>query len=147
MNNTREELLTEYYTLINIVQNHDKYFICLKIISIILGTIILTIGIWLELIFILTIVLFLSLAFWSTEMNFKLNQLTYLSRLNDLEEILAHTGNEPLGPKVILTCLEIKTKHKENKLWKTLIFADHIMLPHIILIMGSLIGVVYLFLP
>ena len=87
-NSVREELLTEYYKLIDLIYRYDDYFIRIKTGSISLGAISTGIGLGIQSIYPFILVIILALAFWLTESSLKVVQLSNFKRVTELEEAL-----------------------------------------------------------
>ena len=140
---TREELLTEYYKLIDLIYNYDSYLVQIKTGSISLGSIAAGIGIGLQSIYPVFLVVILSLAFWFTEASFKVVQLSNFKRVKELENALGSWSYENTNfpaPRIIQGYSENRKANEESKLWWKVIWWKHVMFPHILFLIGGLVG-------
>ena len=141
--NVRKALQTEYYKLIDIIHKYDDYFIRIKTWSISLGALTTGVSINIKSVYTFLLVTLLGIAFWLTEVSFKLVQLSHFKRINELENAL-NTGIEKEKdfptPRIIQAYSERKKENDRTGLWKKAIWWNHVMFPHIIFSLSGIIG-------
>jgi len=139
----REELQTEYYKLIELIYKYDDYLIRIKTGSISLGVIVTGIGIGIKSVYPLFLVILLAIAFWLTEASLKVVQLSNFKRITELENALNRgiTENNFISPRIIQAYSECRKENEESGLWRKVIWWKHVMFPHIVFVLGSLIGI------
>lgn len=139
----REELLREYYQIIELIYKYDNYFISIKTSSISLGSIATGIGIGVRSIYLMLLVILLAIAFWLTEASLKVVQLSNFKRVKELENALntRMIESEFTSPRIIKAYSERRKENEESKLWRKVVWWNHIMFPHVMFVAGGLIGV------
>jgi hypothetical protein len=142
-NETRSELFDEYYKLAAIVQSYDSYCLTIKAWGVTVSGAAIgvafsrggSLGVFI-------IAFSLSMAFWLTEVRFKLFQLAHMLRISELENALQN--NVALtSPRIFSAFGEQSRANLKSKRWKTLIFWPQIMLPHIFFASLSLALIVF----
>ena len=80
----------------------------------------------------------LSLAFWLTEVRFKLFQLNHMLRVAELEDALQN-GSPSRGPRFFSAFGEEGARNMHIKRWKSVAFWPQVMLPHVVFVSFSLV--------
>jgi hypothetical protein len=139
-NNRREEMLREYYETVGIVNAFTSNFLTIKTWSVTSGSIALGVAFAKSgNPFIFLVALILSAAFWITEIRYKIIQLAHLRRAKILEEALQK--DEILEtPRINATYSEAATELVLQKRWKKLVLWPQIMLPHVFIVIASLLS-------
>ncbi len=144
----RAELRQEYYHLAGYVQGYDAHFLLIKSWGITVSGAAIGIGFSTDLagtnrqIGLFLIAFVLSLAFWITEVNFKLIQLAHIYRQSFLERSLREGTHVPT-PAILESYGHGMALDRERKRWRSVMSWPHVMLPHALLAALSLLLVVY----
>ena len=148
VNQTRSELFTEYLTLTEIIHKYDDYFIRIKTWGVTVSGITVIHGIKEASAWIVFCTLILSISFWITEAIFKVLQQDHILRLSELENTLSDNSVNLPHPRIFRALKEQKHKNKERNFWKSAMFWNHVMYPHIIFtLLGFSAGTILLFYP
>jgi hypothetical protein len=126
----REELFTEYFKLIDMLQEYDTHFLSIKNWSVTLS------GAALGLAFVqgslpsFVIGFFLSIGFWLTETRYKVLQLNHMRRVLDLEKALQENMDIPAA-SILHTFREQSNLNNKQKKWVSVVFWPQVMFPHL----------------
>lgn len=136
----RSELLEEYYKLAAIVQGYDSYFLSIKAWGVTVSAAAIGAGFATGKIQVLVVAFALSLAFWLTEVRFKLLQLGHMFRVAQLEEALQdeHSTN---SPRIFKSFQEESARNLLVKRWRSVITWPQVMFPHIFFVGLSVVYV------
>lgn len=129
----RKELLEEYYKLMGIVQSFDSYALSIKAWGITATS--AAIGLALSQnnpahFYICILALALSLAFWLTEVRFKLFQLGHMRRVRELEEAL-QSNSDTVSPGIYHAYWEETALNSRVNRWRSVAFWPQVMFPHV----------------
>ena len=133
----RAILSEEYYKLAGFVQAYDSYFISIKNWGVTVSGAAIGVGFSKEAIgqntqiVIFSIALILSLAFWITEVRFKLLQLAHIYRQSELEQAL-QDGRVIPSPRILQAYGEGRSFDQVQKRWRSIMFWPQVMFPHVI---------------
>lgn len=140
----RAELFTEYFKCIDIIQGYDNYFLTIKTWGVTLSS--AAIG-WA---FVQSsapsflIAFFLSLAFWLTEVRFKLLQLGHALRISELEDALSK-GAEIPTPRILTAFGEESYRNNLAARWRSVVFWPQVMFPHLFfVVLSAVAGIIQL---
>ncbi len=132
---SRAELFEEYYKLASIVQSYDSYCLTIKAWGVTVSGAALGIAFSRESRMAISMVALvacaLSVAFWLTEVRFKLFQLGHMLRVAELEDALQH-GTPVDAPRIFAAFGEQTRKNLSAKRWRSVAFWPQVMLPHIV---------------
>lgn len=135
---TRSELFEEYYKLAAIVQGYDAYYLTIKAWSVTVSGAAIGVALRENSRGVPIIAFALSLAFWLTEVRFKLFQLNHMLRVRELEDALRN--NLPVAsPRMFTAFGEESRRNLQGKRWKSVMFWPQVMLPHLFFVGLSLI--------
>lgn len=143
----RSELLEEYFRLAAFVQAYDSYFLSIKAWGVTVSGAAIGVGFSKDLIAqnmqvqVFAIAFALAIAFWLTEVRFKLIQLAHIYRQSVLEKTLQENVYIK-SPSILESYGEGRRIDKEQKRWRSIIFWSHVMFPHIIFVVFSLVLIV-----
>jgi hypothetical protein len=144
----RTQLLQEYYNISSFVQAYDGHFLAIKSWGITVSGAAIGVGFSQGLlgqasqVGIFFVALILSVAFWLTELRFKLIQLAHVYRQSDLEQSLRE-DTYIKTPAILQSYGMGRTIDRERKRWRSVMFWPHVMLPHILFAAISLILIGY----
>src|SRR5690348_9978744 len=115
----RKELLEEYYKLGGIIQSFDSYALSIKAWGVTATS--LAIGVAFSQskpahVYICILALILSLAFWLTEVRFKLFQLGHMRRIKELEEVLQN-NSDTVSPRIYHAYWEEAALNSRTNRW------------------------------
>lgn len=144
----RSEVLQEYYHLAGYVQGYDAHFLLIKSWSITVSGAAIGVGFSTGLagsdrqlgLFVVAFVL--SIAFWITEVSFKLIQLAHVYRQSSLENALRER-KDIATPAILESYGYGIAIDRERKRWRAVMAWPHVMLPHVLVAALSLILVLY----
>jgi len=136
---TRSELFEEYYKLSAIVQSYDSYFLTIKAWGVTVSGAAIGVAFSRDRPFgVFLVALTLSLAFWLTEVRYKLFQLGHMLRVSELEHALQN--KLPLSsPRIFSAFGEESRRNLQYKRWKSVMFWPQVMFPHLFFIALSII--------
>jgi hypothetical protein len=144
----RAALRQEYYHLANYVQGYDAHFLLIKSWGITVSGAAIGVGFSTDLagtdrqIGLFLIAFVLSLAFWITEVSFKLIQLAHIYRQSLLETSLREGKRLPT-PAILESYGQGMAFDRKRKRWQAVMSWRHVMLPHALVAALSLVLVVY----
>jgi hypothetical protein len=138
----RGELFEEYYRLAAIVQNYDQHCLTVKAWGVTASGAAMGVAFSRERpIAVLVVALALSIAFWLTEVRFKLFQLSHMLRIAELETALQN--DQPLtSPRIFGAFGEESIKNLRAGRWRSVIFWPQVMLPHMVFAGLSLVFII-----
>ena len=139
----REELLAEYYKLIDIVQGYDPYFVTIKSWSATLGSLALGASLTAKPVIaagVLGVSALLSLSFWIVEAHFKVLQLNHVTRATMLEQLLGRR-EQTESPRILQSFAEAGLLHIVRKRWRKVFRWPHVAFPHVLFIAVALVGI------
>lgn len=129
----RSELLEEYYKLAAIVQGYDSYYLSIKAWGVTVSGAAIGVGFSIgKPIQVFVVAFALSLAFWLTEVRFKLFQLGHMFRIAQLEEALQNE-TKIISPRIFRSFQEESSRNILVKRWRSVLFWPQVMFPHIFL--------------
>jgi hypothetical protein len=138
-NINRSELLEEYYKLSAIVQSYDSYCLTIKAWGVTVSG--AAVGVAFSRpgsLGVFVVAFALSLAFWLTEVRFKLFQLAHMLRVTELENALQN--NLPVAsPRIFSAFGEQSRTNLKSKRWRSLMLWHPVMLPHVFFAVLSLV--------
>jgi hypothetical protein len=141
---TRAELQTEYFKLADFVQHYDSYFLTIKAWGVGSSGAAVALGFakadWGAFVVALT----LSMAFWSTEVRYKLLQLAHMRRLGELESQLQGQAKPSPGPRIFSAFSEESGLNNSQSRWRSVLFWPQVMYPHAFFASISLLGLLVL---
>ncbi len=138
-NVSRSELFEEYYKLSAIVQSYDSYCLTIKAWGVTVSGAAIgvafsragSLGVFI-------VAFALSLAFWLTEVRFKLFQLAHMLRVSELENALQN--NLPMtSPRIFAAFGEQSRSNLKSKRWRAVTLWPQVMLPHVFFAVLSLV--------
>ena len=131
----RAELFEEYYKLAAIVQSYDSYCLTIKAWGVTVSGAALSVAISREepiaASMVALVAFALSVAFWLTEVRFKLFQLGHMLRVAELEGALQN-GLPVAAPRIFTAFGEEGARNLNKKRWRSVTFWPQVMLPHIV---------------
>ncbi|MET0811185.1 MAG: hypothetical protein ABWY65_08740 [Thermoleophilaceae bacterium] len=139
----RTELFQEYYHLASYVQGYDAHFLLIKSWGITVSAAAIGVGFSTRLvgstgrIGLFLVAFVLSIAFWVTEVSFKLIQLAHVYRQSSLESSLREDSYIKT-PAILHSYCQATALDRQRKRWKAVVFWPHVMLPHVLLAALSL---------
>ncbi|HMV51556.1 MAG TPA: hypothetical protein PLD20_10385 [Blastocatellia bacterium] len=143
----RSELTEEYFKLSAFVQAYDAYFLSIKNWGVTVSGAALGVSFSKDLIaqdkqiLVLIIALILAVAFWLTEVRFKLIQLAHIYRQLALEKAIQE-NTYIQNPAILTSYGQGRSFDEKQKRWRLVMFWPQVMLPHIIFVSLSLIFIV-----
>ena len=143
----RSELFEEYFKEAGFVQSYESYFLTIKTWGVTASGAAIGVGFSKDLISqnrqleIFVIALALAVAFWLTEVRFKLMQLAHINRQASLERALQE-NTYIKSPAILESFGEASLVNRDQKRWRKIMLWPHVMLPHVIFVTLSLIVIV-----
>lgn len=142
----RSELLEEYFRVSSFIQSYESYFLTIKTWGVTVTGAAISIAFSRDLLIqnkveLFVIALALAVAFWVTEVRFKLVQLAHINRQSTLERALQENTYIP-SPRILGSFSEGSLINRDRNRWRKVIFWPHVMLPHVIFVGLSLILVI-----
>jgi hypothetical protein len=147
--NQRERLIQEYYSVAGFVQAYDGHSLSIKSWGLTVTGAAIGIGFSADLldqasrIGVFGIAFILSVAFWLTEVEFKLMQQAHVYRQSVLEDSL-HKDNYVETPAILSSYRGAYKTNRGRKRWRSVMFWPHVMMPHVLFTSLSLILIIYL---
>jgi hypothetical protein len=137
----RDDLLVEYYKLIDIIQGYDPYFITIKSWSATLGSLAVGTSFTRPAIAvpILSAAILLSMSFWIVEARFKILQLNHVIRGGLLEHLLEE-GEQAPTPRILRSFAEASAFNRRYRRWRRVMLWPHVAFPHILFVLVALVG-------
>jgi hypothetical protein len=137
----RDDLLVEYYKLIDIIQGYDPYFITIKSWSATLGSLAVGTSFTRPAIAvpILSAAILLSMSFWIVEARFKILQLNHVIRGGLLEHLLEE-GEQAPTPRILRSFAEASAFNRRYRRWRRVMLWPHVAFPHILFVRVALVG-------
>ena len=142
----RAELLTEYYKLSDIIENFNANFLTIKTWGVTLSSVAIGLAFTQSSAPSFLIAFFLSVAFWLTEVRFKLFQLSHTLRAAELEDALSK-GIEIPTPRIQGAFVEESIRNMRVRRWRSVMFWPQVVLPHLFFVLLSgIAGIIQFFL-
>jgi hypothetical protein len=142
MHMIRDELLTEYYKITDIIHKYDDYFLRIKTWGVTVSGAATGVGVAQRSEVTFFIATLLAISFWFTEARYKVLQLDHILRIEELESALKlkSVPADFQTPRIFGALSERKKHHKKIRKWRSVLFWPHVIFPHIFFAIVGLVG-------
>jgi len=141
--NTRRELLEEYFKVVAILQSYDPYFLTIKNWGVTVSGAAIGLAVSQKVPSAFLLVCVLAAGFWTTEVRFKLLQLGHTQRAKELERHLSDpdpAASPARAPRILGAFGEQSALNLRSHRWRSVLLWPQVMFPHVVFVAVGILG-------